>query len=104
LLLKRFVSRAKRRGRGPSLGFDALSMVMVDPSFDGSIFRPGRVFYAQDLQSEGWQVRFPAQEIGASVMVVLVDIGGNEARLLIRAEGFGTHSQPSDVRISPLAC
>jgi len=51
------------------------------------------VFYADAIEKDGWEVRFPTDALGASMMAVFVDIYGNEARELIPAEKFNGSGQ-----------
>jgi site-specific DNA-methyltransferase (adenine-specific)/adenine-specific DNA-methyltransferase len=70
---------------------ETLSMVMLDYDFDykGQIFELDAVAYADGLKEQGWEVRFPLDQLGAKMMAVFIDIYGNEARILIDAEQFG---------------
>ena len=47
------------------------------------------VFYGNELEADGWQVRFPHESLGENAMAVFIDIHGNEARILIPREQFG---------------
>lgn len=64
---------------------EALSMVMLDLNYDekNKVFDLDSVFYADALEKEGWKVRFPIHQLGKKLMAVLLDIYGNEARVLI---------------------
>ena len=75
---------------------ETLSMIMLDYDCDGNVFDLDAVFYANEIEKAGWEVRFPIESIEQQMMVVFVDIYGNEARVVIPAERFGT----SDVRIA----
>jgi site-specific DNA-methyltransferase (adenine-specific)/adenine-specific DNA-methyltransferase len=75
---------------------ETLSMIMLDYDCDGNVFDLDAVFYANEIEKAGWEVRFPTESIERQMMVVFVDIYGNEARVVIPAERFGT----SDVRIA----
>jgi hypothetical protein len=46
------------------------------------------VFYADEIEKAGWEVRFPLDSLGKQVMAVFVDIYGNEARDVIPASTF----------------
>lgn len=70
---------------------ETLSMVMLDFDYDnkGKVFDLDAVYYADTLAAEGWKIRFPIENLGKMMMAVFVDIYGNEASVLIDAQGFG---------------
>jgi len=37
-------------------------------------FEPDRVFYASDIEKNGWQVRLPLESLGQQVMIIYIDI------------------------------
>lgn len=80
------VVREPMRKKG---NLETLSMMMLDYDYDGNIFDLDAVFYANEIEKAGWEVRFPLESIERQMMVVFVDIYGNEARELIPAERFG---------------
>jgi site-specific DNA-methyltransferase (adenine-specific)/adenine-specific DNA-methyltransferase len=69
---------------------ETLSMVMLDYDYDAEadVFELDEVFYAGAIEAAGWEVRFPSNQLGEKIMAVLVDIYGNEARLVIPAADF----------------
>ena len=73
---------------------ETLSMVMLDYDYDAEadVFDLDEVFYAGTIEAAGWEVRFPANRLGAQVMAVFLDIYGNEARVVIPAADFGPAS------------
>jgi hypothetical protein len=89
--------------------FSTLSMVMVDPHFDGDVFSLGSVQWGETLVAdelkrldvsvsgsheeraaacERLDIRIPAASLGERVMVILVDRYGNEKRLEIARDEF----------------
>jgi DNA modification methylase len=70
---------------------ETLSMVMLDFDYDEGtkVFDLDEVHYADDIEKDGWKVRFLKDRIAKKMMVVLLDIYGNEARVLIGAAEFG---------------
>ncbi|MBW8306122.1 MAG: hypothetical protein K0M46_04550, partial [Thiobacillus sp.] len=70
---------------------ETLSMVMLDYDYDAQadVFDLDEVYYAGTIEAAGWEVRFPANRLGAQVMAVFLDIYGNEARVVIPAADFG---------------
>jgi len=70
---------------------ETLSMVMLDYDFDekSQIFDLDAIFYADAIEKENWEFRFPLETMGKRMMAVFIDIYGNEARVVIEAEQFG---------------
>jgi len=59
---------------------DALAMLMADLDYDGDVFDLDHFCYADQLKADKFAVELPLEEIGQRVMLVLVDIHGNEYR------------------------
>jgi site-specific DNA-methyltransferase (adenine-specific)/adenine-specific DNA-methyltransferase len=74
---------------------ETLSMVMLDYDFDhkSQVFDLDAVFYAGELQSDNWEVRFPLSDLGDCLMAVFIDLYGNEARVVIDRKEFGAESR-----------
>ena len=36
------------------------------------------IFYASDIEKNGWEVRLPLESLGQQVMIIYIDIYGNE--------------------------
>jgi len=59
---------------------ETLSMVMVDYNYYDDMFNFDDVFYAEDLEKNNWEVRFDADKIDGQIMIIYIDIFGNEKR------------------------
>jgi len=57
-----------------------LSMVMLDYDFNGEVFDLDEVFYAEELKKNGYEVRFAEDKVKGQIMVIYIDIFGNENR------------------------
>lgn len=70
---------------------ETLSMVMLDFDYDeeSQVFDLDEVQYADAIEQAGWKVAFRPDVLGKKMMAVLLDIYGNEARILIDANDFG---------------
>ena len=70
---------------------DTLSMVMLDFDYDeeSQVFDLDEVQYADAIEKAGWKVAFRPDLLGKKMMAVLLDIYGNEARVLIDTNAFG---------------
>jgi hypothetical protein len=80
LTIKEFKSTARIRGRETKGGLETLSMVMVDFDYNNDVFNIDAVFYAQQLSENDWSAWLPVENLGETLMVVFIDIYGNEAR------------------------
>lgn len=69
---------------------ETLSMVMLDFDYDeeSQVFDLDEVQYADSIEKAGWKVTFQPDLLGKKMMVVFLDIYGNEARVLIDANAF----------------
>mgnify|MGYP001612334078 FL=1 len=67
---------------------ETLSMVMVDYDFNGEVFDLDEVFYAEDLKKDNHEVRFAEDKIKEQIMVIYIDIFGNEKREIKTAKDF----------------
>jgi site-specific DNA-methyltransferase (adenine-specific)/adenine-specific DNA-methyltransferase len=59
---------------------ETLSMVMLDYDFDGEVFNLDQVFFAEELKENGYEVRFSEERVRGKIMIVYIDIFGNEKR------------------------
>lgn len=81
--IKKFESHARLRGKEKISKHEALSMVMVDFNYKDNIFDLDKVFYGHELQDNAWKIEFPVSEVIGDVMLVLLDIYGNESRRIL---------------------
>lgn len=75
-----FKSEVIGKGGKASEGIEALSMLMVDPNYDGDVFGLEYCWFADKLKAEKNSVELPVDAVGERIMLVLVDIHGNEYR------------------------
>lgn len=78
--IKTFKSRAMVKGAIQKSNLETLSVVMVDYDYDGEIFALDAVFYAADIEKNGWEIHLPLESLGKQVMIIYMDIYGNEYR------------------------
>lgn len=81
--IRNFESRARLRGEEKISKHDALSMVMVDFDYKDNVFNLDRAFYASTIKEKKWKIEFSTKEIEGDVMLVFLDIYGNESRMVI---------------------
>jgi len=67
---------------------ETLSMIMLDYDYDGKVFDIDDVFYAESLQNESFEVRFDKDKIKDEMMIIYVDIFGNEKREMKKLTDF----------------
>jgi site-specific DNA-methyltransferase (adenine-specific)/adenine-specific DNA-methyltransferase len=53
---------------------------MLDYNFDGEVFDLDEVFYAEELKKNGYEVRFAKDKAKGQIMIIYIDILGNEKR------------------------
>lgn len=53
---------------------------MVDYDYNGEVFDFDNVFYAEDLKNNKWEIRFDTDKIDGRMMIIYIDIFGNEKR------------------------
>jgi site-specific DNA-methyltransferase (adenine-specific)/adenine-specific DNA-methyltransferase len=78
--IERFESKVISRKPLEFANLETLSTVMLDYDFDGEVFDLDEVFYAEDLKKNGYEVRFAQDKVKGQIMVIYIDIFGNEKR------------------------
>ncbi|HHV82031.1 TPA: site-specific DNA-methyltransferase [bacterium] len=78
--IERFESRVLSRKPLEFANLETLSMVMLDYDFDGEVFDMDEVFYAEKLKKNGYEVRFAEDKVKGQIMIIYIDIFGNEKR------------------------
>jgi len=76
--IKTFKSKAMVKGATQKGNLETLSMVMVDYDYDGEVFAQDTAFYASDIEKNDWEARMPLESLGEQVMIIYIDIYGNE--------------------------
>ena len=95
--IKKFESKARLRGEDKVSKHDVLSMVMVDFNYNGKVFDLDKVFYANEIKDK-WKLEVFTKDIKGDLMLVFLDIYGNEARIVleknkIAPKGLGTKAK-----------
>jgi len=82
LILEMKDFKAEQRSKDP-IEFedpkDALSMVLVDRNYNGNYFNMTDYFFKDQIEKEKWKVRVPVTKIGKKIMIIYLDVLGNEA-------------------------
>jgi len=97
--IKTFKSEALARGASQKGNLETLSMVLVDYDYPYDPARKGResappfqldaVYYANDIESNDWEVHLPLDSLGEYVMLIYIDIYGNEYTEVKSRADFG---------------
>lgn len=74
---------------------ETLSMVMLDYNFDREVFNLDEVFYAEELKEKGYEVRFAKDKVKGQIMVIYIDIFGNEKREIKTLSDFSSRGKES---------
>jgi site-specific DNA-methyltransferase (adenine-specific)/adenine-specific DNA-methyltransferase len=82
-----FKSRTLTKSPEEFENYETLSMVMVDYNYDGKIFDLDEVFYADKLKPD-FEVRFDSEKIDKQMMVIYLDIYGNEKKEIMTLKDF----------------
>ena len=64
------------------------SMVMLNYDFNGEVFDLDEVFYAEDLKKNDYEVRFDEDKVKGQMMIIYIDIFGNEKREIKTIKDF----------------
>ncbi|TSA30593.1 MAG: site-specific DNA-methyltransferase [Bacteroidetes bacterium] len=75
-----FKSEAMLKGASQLANRESLSMIMVDFSYVGEIFNLDKVYYSSEIEKNGWKVYLPKEEFKKQIMIMYLDIYGNEYR------------------------
>ena len=78
--IKTFKSEAMLKGASQLGNRESLSMIMVDFDYDGEIFNLDKSYYASEIEKNGWKVLLPLENIKKQIMIIYLDVYGNEYR------------------------
>jgi len=67
---------------------ETLSMVIIDYDYNSEVFDFDDVFYAEEIKKQDWEVRFDADKIDGQIMIIYIDIFGNEKREVKKQKDF----------------
>lgn len=86
--IETFKSEAMLKGASKLGNWKSLSMVMIGFDYDGEIFDLDTVYYASEIEKNGWEVHLPMESIKDQMMIIYVDIYGNEYREIKSLDDF----------------
>ena len=85
--IKTFKSRTLAKSPEEFENYETLSMVMADYNYDGKVFDLDEVFYADKLKPD-FEVRFDSGKLDKQMMVIYLDIYGNEKKEILSVKDF----------------
>jgi len=91
--IKTFKSEAMLKGASQLDNRESLSMIMLDFDYDGEVFNVDKVFYANEIERNDWKVYLPIEEFKKQIMIIYLDIYGNEYREVKTIQDFKTQQQ-----------
>jgi DNA modification methylase len=86
--IKTFKSEAMLKGASQLENRKSLSMIMVDFDYDGEIFNLDKSYYASEIEKNGWKVLLPLENLKKQIMIIYLDIYGNEYREIKTPQDF----------------
>jgi len=86
--IKKFTSNILSRKPVDFKNLETLSMVMIDYDFDGDIFDMDAYWFAEDIAKNKYQISFDPKKVDKQMMIVYMDIFGNEKREIKRLKDF----------------
>jgi len=95
-----FISESMAKDAFGKGNLETLSMVLVDYNYPFDPTRTGKespppfeldeVFFSTDLEKNDWQIRIPLSTLGDAIMLIYIDIFGNEYTEVKALSDFGT--------------
>jgi len=86
--IKTFESETLSKEARNLKNLESLSMVMIDYDYNGKVFDLDDVFYAEDLKKQNYEIRFDSNKIKGQMMIIYMDIFGNEKREIKTLKDF----------------
>lgn len=75
---------------------ETLSMIMVNYNYYDDIFNFDDVFYAEDIKKQDWEVHFDTDKIDGRLMIIYIDVFGNEKREVKSLRDFTVRRRRND--------
>ncbi|MFC1500565.1 DNA methyltransferase, partial [Candidatus Zixiibacteriota bacterium] len=78
ILIRAFLSKAMVKGASEQGNWDTLSMVMLDYNYNDEVFTLDASHFAAEIKQNNWEVYIPIEAMGERIMIIYMDIFGNE--------------------------
>lgn len=86
--IRKFKSNILSRKPVDFKNLETLSMVMMDYDFDGDVFDMDAYWFAEDIARNKYQISFDPKKVDKQMMIVYMDIFGNEKREIKKLSDF----------------
>lgn len=86
--IKKFKSRIRSKKPIKYADKETLSMVMVDFNYNGEVFDLDKTYFAESLKKDGYQIKFDRSQLDKKMMIIYMDIFGNEKKEIKEAKDF----------------
>jgi len=86
--IKTFKSRTRSKKPMKLKNRESLSMVMIDWNFDGEVFDLDKAYFAEEIKKNKFEVKIEKKQIGKKLMLIYMDIFGNEKREVKEVKDF----------------
>jgi len=86
--MTKFKSKIRSKNPQKYANFETLSMVMIDFNFDGEVFDLDKTLFAEELKKNGHKISFDKKMLDKKMMVIYMDIFGNEKREVKEVKDF----------------
>ncbi len=86
--IKRFKSNVLSRKPVEFKNLETLSMVMIDYDFNGEVFDIDDYWFADQITKDSHEVIFDPRKVGKQMMIIYMDIFGNEKREIKTLKDF----------------
>ncbi len=86
--IKKFKSRIRSKKPIKYADKETLSMIMIDYNYDGEVFDLDKTYFAENLKKDKYQIKFKADLLDKKMMIIYMDIFGNEKREIKEIKDF----------------
>jgi len=86
--IKKFKSKIRSKKPIKYADKETLSMVMIDFNFDGKVFDLDKTYFAEDIKKDKYQIKFDKKLFDKKMMIIYIDIFGNEKREIKELKDF----------------
>lgn len=76
--IKTFKSRTRSKKPLKLKNRESLSMVMVDWDYDGEVFDLDKVYFAEEIKKNKFEIKIEKKKVAKKLMLIYMDIFGNE--------------------------
>lgn len=86
--IKTFKSRTRSKKPMKLKNRESLSMVMIDWNYNGEVFDLDKVYFAEEIKKNNFEIKIEKKNIEKKLMLIYMDIFGNENREVREIKDF----------------